>query len=385
MVAPSGEGSLGDEAILQSCAESIKEQNRYDSVDLAHFQTPREWAHLDCFDRRILVHQLLDCNWLRAAWRCSGILREYSALYMPGTDVLDGYYSERRSVNRLRLAAMAARSGMTVSVMGFSVNASPSALCMKTIQNLPAEVRISCRDTLSRTRLEQATGRSVMLTADLAFLLRPRHGSPISRQLAAWCDSERKMGRIVVGLNVNEHLRMPDSKSFDDLVTALRDALRTVDGSVSHGASGISIVCIPHDRREAHDDWRVLERVRSSLGEALGAHAVLLPRSVRADEIKAVTGSLDLMISGRMHVAIACLGSGTPVACVAYQGKFEGLFEHFGLTECIITPETITDSARLSRFLTEFVNRRYHLREQIQERRPSVEMLAARNVAMERS
>ena len=40
---------------------------------------------------------------------------------------------------------------------------------------------------------------------------------------------------------------------------------------------------------------------------------------------------VDLVLTGRMHLAIAALGMGTPPLCVAYMDKFEGLFHLFDI------------------------------------------------------
>jgi polysaccharide pyruvyl transferase WcaK-like protein len=48
-------------------------------------------------------------------------------------------------------------------------------------------------------------------------------------------------------------------------------------------------------------------------------------------DAKAIAGAVDLVLTGRMHFAIAALGQGTPPVSVVYQGKFEGLMQHFGL------------------------------------------------------
>src|SRR5574344_391976 len=62
-----------------------------------------------------------------------------------------------------------------------------------------------------------------------------------------------------------------------------------------------------------------------------------------APELKALCGHLDCLFTSRMHLAIAALGRGKPVAAFAYQGKFTGLFRHFDLPEDLILPSTAVD------------------------------------------
>ncbi|GGA33097.1 hypothetical protein [Okeania sp. KiyG1] len=42
-----------------------------------------------------------------------------------------------------------------------------------------------------------------------------------------------------------------------------------------------------------------------------------------------------------MHLGIACLEQGTPIACITYQGKFEDLYQHFNLEPLFIEPKKL--------------------------------------------
>jgi polysaccharide pyruvyl transferase WcaK-like protein len=57
-----------------------------------------------------------------------------------------------------------------------------------------------------------------------------------------------------------------------------------------------------------------------------------------ADQVKRLAGKVDFVITGRMHVAIAALGMGTPAICLTFQGKFAGLLEYFSLEKYLIDP-----------------------------------------------
>jgi polysaccharide pyruvyl transferase WcaK-like protein len=69
-----------------------------------------------------------------------------------------------------------------------------------------------------------------------------------------------------------------------------------------------------------------------------------MPVTLDSWEIKALSGQVDLVLTGRMHLAIAALGMGTPAFCTVYQGKFEGLMQMFELEGMTITPSRM-DSA----------------------------------------
>ena len=57
----------------------------------------------------------------------------------------------------------------------------------------------------------------------------------------------------------------------------------------------------------------------------------MLRPPLNAWELKHLAGMVDLVLTGRMHLAIAALGMGTPPLCVAYMDKFEGLFHLFNI------------------------------------------------------
>ena len=89
---------------------------------------------------------------------------------------------------------------------------------------------------------------------------------------------------------------------------------------------------------------------------------------------------MDLILTSRMHLAIAALGSGVPVACMPYLGKFEGLLKHFGFDGITIEPDRAVVPAELSAFLLSVLPRREALRRQVAERLPDVRQAALLNL-----
>lgn len=100
------------------------------------------------------------------------------------------------------------------------------------------------------------------------------------------------------------------------------------------------------------------------------------------DKIKRLTGQLDLAITGRMHLVIASLGSGTPTLSITYQDKFEGLYRHFDLPlEHIIIPIQCLSDAFLRKINDAFMHR-HDNRARILSHLPRVKALASRNLAI---
>lgn len=90
--------------------------------------------------------------------------------------------------------------------------------------------------------------------------------------------------------------------------------------------------------------------------------------SMVACEIKALCSHLDCLISGRMHLAIAALGMGIPVACIEYQGKFEGLFRHFGIDGMVLDNTQALSSDSTETMLRTLIKHRHDLARKIKAR-----------------
>ena len=68
-----------------------------------------------------------------------------------------------------------------------------------------------------------------------------------------------------------------------------------------------------------------------------------------------------------MHLAIAALGSCTPVAGLAYQDKFAGLMRQFGLKGALMNVQRALQPQALVEFWTGSIESRYSQRESIDE------------------
>jgi polysaccharide pyruvyl transferase WcaK-like protein len=159
----------------------------------------------------------------------------------------------------------------------------------------------------------------------------------------------------------------------------LRQAyVRTLtDLFVRHKAS---FVLIPHDLRGTMTDAALARSILDALPSAVKSHCFLVPAPCTAAEIRGICGLLDVAVSGRMHCAIACLGEGTPVVCITYQDKFEGLFQHFELRGMTIDPQEALQPERLPELLAGLVQARESIRGRIESRLPHIEKLALANL-----
>ena len=71
-----------------------------------------------------------------------------------------------------------------------------------------------------------------------------------------------------------------------------------------------------------------------------------------------------------------------PVSCLTYQGKFDGLFEHFGLPPSLLMdPQQALRAGALESLLRAFVESADAHRQQVARHLPQVRRLAAINMA----
>jgi polysaccharide pyruvyl transferase WcaK-like protein len=100
-----------------------------------------------------------------------------------------------------------------------------------------------------------------------------------------------------------------------------------------------------------------------------------------AREAKALVGYLDLLVTGRIHLGVAALGSGILAAIAAYQGKVEGLLRHFALPELVIDREVYLSPGRLAARVEVTISRLAELTEGVRRNLPRLRVLALQNFA----
>jgi len=149
--------------------------------------------------------------------------------------------------------------------------------------------------------------------------------------------------------------------------------------SREHNASWLLLA---HDYRPEIADDNCLRPLADRLEPALGEHVHHVKQMLSAGEIKAVVGLVDGVITGRMHLAIAALGQGTPVAAITYQDKFQGLFAHFGISESLLlSPAQFLVGDSFEKFVLHFLGAHESAGEQVRQALPAVMELSRANIA----
>jgi len=123
-------------------------------------------------------------------------------------------------------------------------------------------------------------------------------------------------------------------------------------------------------------DLATLEEFCNRLGdriEVLGD-----PREVRTGiDAKQVVRCCDVLLTGRLHLAIAAHDQGVPAVSFGYQGKFEGFYALFGMgIEWLVDYQ---DPAHAVGVLREALNQRLELKRRILSRIGAVQAASYRN------
>jgi len=374
IVAPASPGSLGDDAMMSALATHLAAHG-FERLRVAAWQAEDEWRSQGVRLDRIRLPQGGLGQWIRFAHR----IREDAALFVVGADMLDGCYGLRPALRLLGAADLAGRLGLMTVVTGCSYGFAAHPLSVRFLRRLSHRVQVLARDRYSKCRLEEALRRPAVLVADVAFLLSPaRSGdSPLASEVCAWIRQQRQTGaRLVLACNVNPLPLAQAGHSVGPLIEAYRETLMHLDRE----AGPVRVVLVPHDHRQPSGDVGSLWALNEALPAGLVRNTVLLERPSSAAEAKAIIGECDLALSGRMHLAIAALGSGVPVVSLGYQGKCEGLFQHFDLEDLVLDWREALKPGRLVSWVTPIVARRKQVTAQIAARLPGVLDLAALNL-----
>lgn len=305
-------------------------------------------------------------------------IRTHHGLFVMGADILDGKYGAALVARIAAYCNHGVGLGIPVTIMGFSFNRHPRHACVRALSRLHPDVIANVRDAISLERFNRLTGVAGRLCADSAFLM-PATADMRDKEIGAWISEQRAANRIPIGINLNAHALSPVLGHANQLQQVLSSIAERLDHIARRHA--LSLLLIPHDFKPESGDIVMLKMLEKQL-HAYGCKYVRYVEIDSPDRVKHVVKQLDLVFAGRMHLAIAALGSGTPVLCITYQDKFEGLYRHFTLplAHTMQAEDCLNDSldAKFNAVLTS----RNEVRALIASRLPAVLQLTAPNLEL---
>lgn len=268
-----------------------------------------------------------------------------------GADCMDGFYAPTLSLMLLALYDLCNKTrGINSRLLGFSFNEHPSWMMLLAFKSLTNDTKIRLRDSVSLSRFINKVGYHATLVADAAFMLQPQTDFPLYDEINRWADIQRANGNSIIGLNFHPMLRK--YSGLDDIKSDALLLAKNVQLMLDKHHE-LSILLIPHDDRSRLTDNLMLSTIYEYFRKypVYSQRVFYSPEVPRAPQLKGLCGILDGLISSRMHLAIAALGMKVPVMAATYQGKFEGLFQHFGLSEkYLLNPRQFLSEEMLSIF-----------------------------------
>lgn len=356
-------GSRGDQAMILAVKQHC-ESERIDVLTDSH--------DTDDACREIGLNPVAEWNMPFDGWM-KGNASRYRVVYILGADVTDGVYGWPTAMKLLMFYDCFSRLGMKTHYLGFSWSETPSLWMHLVFPFLKRGLPLPVRDPVSYERVAKFTRhRPLVQVADAAFQLKP-NSTPRARKWIDWCRGRKSDGRRVIAINVHQMFNDVETKS-----ARWEAAFAKCLNAVVKKNQDVAYLLVPHDNRPRVSDLEILKRINGLI-----SNSTLIDGVMNADEIKAVLGECDALIAGRMHISIAALGQGVPVLGLVYQGKFEGLWKHFGLPrETLLAPKTFLENPQFAESaLGAFMDNISDLRMKIKKRLPHVVELAALNFA----
>lgn len=296
-----------------------------------------------------------------------------------GADCMDGYYSADTALCLLALADVSSRLGVRSTILGFSFNDQPAKRLAAAFDAVDERVAINVRDEVSLQRFKRFSKAQARLVTDSAFKLEPVTDSAPVLAVSAWAQAQRSAGQQVLGFNVHPMLLKDPS---DAQVNALIENVSAALGKFMDSTQ-VSVALISHDYRGNRGDDACLKPVADKLIPKFGVRVFYQETQCSAAELKGIAGLMDGVVTGRMHLAIASLGMGTPVAALTYQDKFQGLMRHFDLPQdLLLPPEMLVSPEPLFDLLSQFSTNIQKYQSVVAQHLPGVKMLSAANVGV---
>lgn len=198
-------------------------------------------------------------------------------------------------------------------------------------------------------------------------------GTKQDSAVSEWADKQRESGSLIIGLNVNplglHHRRAEMVKSYSQVLTDLLD---------NHPER--SILMIPHDFRKGQSDQEIMSEIKGAVPNRLWDRVLLIEGPFDAWDAKKIVSTVDFLITGRMHLAIAAMSQSVPAFGLAYKDKFEGLMQHFSLTGNLLAREEALAPERLSAFFAHATNEHATVRAAISRQLPAIRAKSLANL-----
>lgn len=320
VVAPDGEGNIGDQAMLDAYLATANGPQTVilRSDDALSVEYPQ--AEVVKIPTLVAKNPL---KRLKAVRTFASHLQDATEVVLFGADTIDGA-NIHASLARLSLLASASKLRIPIRILGFSWSSKAPDTLITTLKGLSKRSRLIVRDPISYRRLTKSGVDDVILGADIVFTASEK--SELPDELQHWLDNGTKP-ICVINRSGLIHKTVDQEENLTRCASLMHDR-------------GFRIIVLPHVIRESDNDLPVCRELhmRACSQDDLMVESLLSPAQVRA-----LVSHARLVITGRMHLAILSLSSRVPAITFSTAGKVEGLYEMFGLPELAVEPVQTPD------------------------------------------
>lgn len=321
ILAANGGGNIGDQALLEAALDASTGPVVVLAKSRGHVTIPEDLA-----SRVTVVEtpQLLDPLIVRGLADQKSLrshLARASEFWVIGADLMDGLYNPAASLARASMLVTASAMGVKARALGFSWPDRPVPTVASKLRDADAVAQLFARDPISHGRMIAQGFTRVQLASDIVFgNARVKAPVELEGQVSAW----REQGKRIALVNISALVgaRMNQSPEYGVIFAGLAEL-------------GYAVVVLPHVIRSSGDDLAASQAVLAAAGVTPD---VLVERLLEPAESRWLASKADVVVTGRMHLAVLALTAATPAITLGTQGKVEGLFQMFEAPEFAVAP-----------------------------------------------
>lgn len=360
VIGATGHGNIGDQAML----EAVLDNTPGEIVVILDSHSAAEIPERNRSRTTVMaLPNLIDGQpWTRTrdVVRFVRLIRRCRRLRVIGADLMDGLYNPTGSIARSSCLRTGSDFGVEGRVLGFSWSDAAHPSARRALADAGPMVTCMAREPLSAERLRASGIPNVDSVADTVFTL---DGTSPCAPFDEWFDGIADGRRIaLVNMSALIGSRIDQTAEYRSILSEL-DRL------------GYAVALVPHVMRESGDDSHEIAKLSTA---DLPAGALVVTELLSPLQIRHIAGHADLVVTGRMHLAIMSIARGALPITLGTQGKVEGLYRLFRVGNLEIEP-SIGFGARVVETIAEIDARLESLRELLDEDLPTVRALADRN------
>jgi polysaccharide pyruvyl transferase WcaK-like protein len=220
---------------------------------------------------------------------------------------------------------------------------------------------ISVRDEISLKHLINIglKKEKLILAADSAFLLLP------SPKKLDYRDHTRKLigisvSKLVTDFGFNSTNSVKPYDKFTSFIAKLIDWIIAKYDS--------KIILISHVVQINRDDYKTAKEIFFKVKRK--DHVEIMKKSFDSTEIKKVISYCNLIITSRMHAAIAALSTHVPAIGISYSHKMEGIFKRLEIPEYVIDIKKL--DWKITKIIQQALSNSENIKNRIKKNMPNI-------------